>query len=298
MTSMLLKMVASRRSCGVIINEHNATVAIIRNHISALGRHFDFISLADLPARLQQQRSKPFCLMTFDDGKRSQFTETAPELFRYGIPAVFFVVTSFVGGSKPLWFDRYKALQATAGTSLCGLSPEVVKELPERILMERIDRACAQYETDADMADDDIAPMTWGQVRTLHRQGFAIGAHGNTHAVMTREIADVARQNIRMSIERVGAELGIACESFAFPNGNYTSELCRHAVRCGARMVMTTEPVWADESSALWRLPRIQLFPKHTKAQIELKLALAATKFVLRNPDGTGRVYCAIRRSE
>ena len=41
----------------------------------------------------------------------SNATETAPELTRLGVPAVFYVVTSFLSNGDPLWFDRYGALR-------------------------------------------------------------------------------------------------------------------------------------------------------------------------------------------
>jgi hypothetical protein len=55
--------------------------------------------------------------------------------------------------------------------------------------------------------------------------------------------------------------------------------------------VMTTEPMWSDRESPLWRLPRIQLFGEFDRTRIELKIALAALRGVLANPDGTGRAY-------
>jgi len=56
----------------------------------------------------------------------------------------------------------------------------------------------------------------------------------------------------------VSSEVGAPCDTFAFPNGNYGPALAQHALRCGARTVMTTEPSWRT-AVALWRLPRIQL---------------------------------------
>lgn len=138
--------------------------------------------------------------------------------------------------------------------------------------------------------------MTWDHARDLHKRGFRIGAHGVTHAIMTRETKLDAFDNIARSIAQVSAEIGAPCTSFAFPNGNYTAELAKHAVRCGARMVMTTEPTWANETFPLWRLPRIQLFGRQSRGKMELKIALSATSRILANPDGTNRVYKAINR--
>lgn len=91
-------------------------------------------------------------------------------------------------------------------------------------------------------------------------------------------------------------EIDAPCPSFAFPNGNYTAELAQYAIRCGVKMVMTTEPTWVDESSALWRLPRLQFFGPDSPGKIKLKIAAAATGRILKNPDGTGKTYRAVNR--
>jgi hypothetical protein len=114
---------------------------------------------------------------------------------------------------------------------------------------------------------------------------------------LTREPRFAALESIEKSIAKVGEVIGAPCSSFAFPNGNYTPELAHHAVRCGAKMVMTTEPIWAGQSSALWRLPRLHFSATDSPGKIKLKVALAASGLILNNPNGSGKAYRAINRS-
>jgi len=281
---------------GIIVNEHTLDLEQTRRHVVTLGRWFDFIHLNELPARLNRRSGKPFCLLTFDDGKRSNATVVAPELERLGVPAVFFVVTSYLSGQTPLWFDRYWALRARLGAEPFGLPMQVIKQIPYDSLVDRLERACAQSGVEADLSNDDVRPMTWDEARNLHQRGFSIGAHGDTHAVLTRVARLAAFQNIAKSIARVSEEIGAPCTSFAFPNGNYTPELAQHAVRCGTKMVMTTEPTWVDKTFPLWRLPRIQLFRTDSRGKMELKIATAAPGWLRSNPDGTGRLYRKLHR--
>jgi peptidoglycan/xylan/chitin deacetylase (PgdA/CDA1 family) len=291
-----LALVRSFKAGGVIVNEHTLDREQTRRHVELLGRWFDFIELNDLPERLHHPSKKPFCLLTFDDGKRSNATAVAPELQRLGVPAVFFVVSSALDCQMPLWFDHYRALRKKLGTVPPHLRLHVLKQLPYAVLIERIGRACSQYRVEADLNDDDVGLMTWEQTRSLHRRGFSIGAHGVTHAILTLETKIAALENIEKSIAKVSQEIGAPCTSFAFPNGNYTAELAQHAIRSGARMVMTTEPTWADDSFALWRLPRLQFFGEDSPGKIKLKMAVAATGLILNNPDGTGRAYRLVNR--
>lgn len=291
-----MAMAARFKAGGLIINEHPLRREQIRVHVDALGRWFDFIHPDDLPARLNRRGKRPFCLMTFDDGHRCNATEIAPELERLGVPACFFVVTSFIGGAVPLWFDLYSRLLDKIGTPPPGLNPRTVKQLPLDLLLERVDRACRRHGVSANLDDDYVGAMTWDHVRDLRKRGFGIGAHGVTHAIMTRETREDAFENIAQSIARVGAETGAPCASFAFPNGNYTAELARHAVSCGVRLVMTTEPTWVDDRYPLWRLPRVQLFGPQGRATIELKAAVSATGRIIASGDGTGMAYREINR--
>jgi hypothetical protein len=81
----------------------------------------------------------------------------------------------------------------------------------------------------------------------------------------------------------------VPCTTFAFPNGEYNTELSQYALLCGARTAMTTDPMWVNSRSALWQLPRVQLFGNASRARIEAKIALAAFKGALANPSSSGR---------
>jgi hypothetical protein len=185
----------------------------------------------------------------------------------------------------------------TLGRCPAGLELDELKELPLDVLSERLERACAECAFDLSEEPNELRPMTWAEARTLNRLGFTIGAHGLTHAILTCESKERAFFEIENSIARVTAEIGSPCTSFAFPNGNYTEELARHALRSGATTLMTTEPMWVDQNTSFWCLPRIQLFGDATRAHIESKIAFAAFKGILANPDGSGRSYRSARKS-
>jgi peptidoglycan/xylan/chitin deacetylase (PgdA/CDA1 family) len=291
-----LALVRHFKTGGIIVNEHILDRTQTRQHVEVFGRWFDFIQLNELPERLNRRHRRPFCLLTFDDGKRSNATVVAPELEKLGVPAVFYVVTNSLGCQTPLWFDRYKALRTKLGTVPAALQLRALKQLPYALLVDRVERACCHYGVDADLNDDDVALMTWEQARSLHQRGFSIGAHGFTHAVLTRETKLAAFESIEKSIAQVREEISAPCASFAFPNGNYTAELAQHAIRCGVKMVMTTEPTWADKGFALWRLPRLQFCGTDSPGKIKLKTAVAASGLILNNPDGTGKTYRAVNR--
>jgi peptidoglycan/xylan/chitin deacetylase (PgdA/CDA1 family) len=289
--TFLLSQARRFKRGGIVINEHTVTNAQIRFHGQVLRRWFDFISLEELPARLSRPAKKPFCVLTFDDGKRSHFSQVAPELEHLGIPAAFYVPTDFLSNGSALWFDRREQLVRALGFCPVELEINRLKLLPLDVVTERIENWCKRHEFKSSLQNDDVRAMSWDEARSLHRRGFTIGAHGLTHAILTRETKKRAFAEIEESMAAVSHELGVKCDTFAFPNGNHSRELAMHAVKCGAATVMTTDPEWASQTSPLWSLPRIQLFGSLSQTQIELKIALAAIRGALANPDGSGRRY-------
>ena len=287
--TLLLALVRRIRRGGLIINEHSLTKTQTRFHVQVLSRWFDFIKLEDLPRCMARPTRRPFCLLTFDDGKHTQFAEVAPELERLRVPAVFYVTTKAATTGSCLWFDRRAQLIKAIGHCPRELELDILKQLPFDLLAARLERACVNWRFEPQDESCEYRPMSWEEARSLNRRGFAIGAHGVTHAILTRESRERAFAEIEESLETVTREVGTPCRTFAFPNGNYNTELTQHALFCGAHTVMTSDPRWVDQRAALWRLPRVQLFGSASRARIETKVALAAFKGGLRNPNGSGR---------
>jgi peptidoglycan/xylan/chitin deacetylase (PgdA/CDA1 family) len=243
---------------GVIVNEHTLGREGTFQLVDVLHRWFDFISLEELPARLESPGRRPFCLLTFDDGKKSNASVTAPLLHSLGVPAVFYVVTDYVSQVEPLWVDVYHALVRKVGEPP-GLESGTVKQLPHSTRMQRLEKEVRLHGVSLPVSED-VQAMSWDDARRLAAQGFAIGAHGVTHAILTREAREEALREIEASLARVSIELGGRCDTFAFPNGNCDAELCRYAEARGATTVMSTVPTWVGRQSPLWRLPRVQLY--------------------------------------
>ena len=291
LSRLLLDVASKTKQGGVIVNEHVRSRAETRHHVNVLSHAFDFIHHDELLERLEKPKARPFCLLTFDDGKRSHITETAPELERLGVPAVFYVVTRALTDGTPLWFDRHRALVRSLGYVPPGFEIEKLKKLSFEALNGRLERELAKHGVMLKMDSDDVRPMSWDDARALARRGFTIGAHAVNHAILTNETETRAHFEIEQSIAEVTAQLEVPCVTFAFPNGNYTPQLAQYALECGVQTVMTTDPMWVDGRFPRWRLPRIELSKDQSRSRLRLKLAVAATGRILANPNGEGRQY-------
>lgn len=296
-TDKLVALACRVKRGGVVLNYHTLTAEQTAVQIATWAPHFDFISHDELGGRLERPGKKPFCLITFDDAKKSNFTEAAPVLKRFGVPAVFYVITKFTDGEMPgLWFDIYDEFRSTIGQCPKELGRSALKRMPNGERLALLEKTYESYGFRATLASADVQAMSWDNVRSLRKQGHTIGAHSETHAILTTLPAAQAQGEIQRSIARVSAEIGEPCASFAFPNGNYTPELAQFAMGCGARTVMTTDPLWMGSQEQPWRLPRIQIEAPQSPRWHAFKVFVASLGCVVVSGDGTGRRYVWERR--
>jgi peptidoglycan/xylan/chitin deacetylase (PgdA/CDA1 family) len=66
-------------------------------HMEVLKRHFSVISPCELFGCEKKPSAAPRVLITFDDGKKNNYTEVLPILRAFNFPAVFFIATGLVG---------------------------------------------------------------------------------------------------------------------------------------------------------------------------------------------------------
>ncbi len=282
--------IAAHGARGIIINNHAQTAEQIRAQVEALASLFEFISYDDLKEQLPfKSGGKPFCLLTFDDGKAINAIETAPELLRLGVPAVFFVVTGAVGSGKSLWFDRLTALRNSVGKKTFP-DYSVFEAMPWRDREQQIDTLCTQCGEDANLEDDTVRLMSWDEITRLQRGGFEIGSHTVNHALLPDETAEEATRQISDSIRQM-EEAGLRCRTFAFPKGRTSQPLVEAALKLGLESTMSTVPVWVRDQDRLDCLPRIYLRERADALHIRMKAIAARTGWMLKNPSGEGRRY-------
>src|SRR5262249_8338373 len=159
-----------------------------------------------------------------DDGYGDVYHHGFPLLKRRGIPAAVFVVTDLVGTGKPQIFDRlYFVLRVLQSRDLPleqtvgGVAREVgVSTADMRVtsgssedeafqvmtlLLNRLPRATVETIMTAleqrmqlDQTEtEELAPLTWDMIETMHRNGITIGSHTKSHALLTSETLDAAR---------------------------------------------------------------------------------------------------------
>lgn len=247
-------------------------------HLDVLDRWFEVLPLVEAVARMRSGRLpvRAACV-TFDDGYADNANIALPILRRRGVPATFFVATSFLDGGR-MWNDsvietirgaqgdkldaRCVGLSflsiATVGARLRAIEEvlSALKYLPPEERQSRVDT----------LAREAACPlptelmMTTEQVRHLRASGMDIGAHTVTHPILARLEPERAESEIRESKRRLEAMIGGAVSLFAYPNGrpgrDYRHEHVGMVERLGFAAAVSTARGVAHAASDRFQLPR------------------------------------------
>ena len=217
--------------------------------IEFFGKHYSFVDLAAVKAAARRAQALPAraLLVTFDDGWADTEEYALPVLRRRRCPAAVFVVSSAVGASHGFWQERI--VRAWRGGADPGAlvsawrhagidadpppenwqSSDSVRRLIARLrpLVPSARLALVeQLEGEAPTGRPEM--LTHDQLRSLHRAGIAIGAHGVTHEALAETASGIGE--LRESKAQLSELLdGAPIETMSFPHGSYDGELLRAA---------------------------------------------------------------------
>ncbi len=265
-------------------------------NVMPLSEAIDAMTNGRLPARA-------VCI-TFDDGYADWLETAAPALKKFGFPATFFIATEHLEGA-PLWHERIisavRALPQNQITlpfgfakyrNLANLQSRIhlVAELQERLKYAPLSERLATIEMlEAQAASPLMYPTRFdaAAIRTLHAQGFEIGAHTIRHPILNECTIEEARDEISGSRKKLEAIISSPIQYFAYPNGrplrDYRREHVNLVKEAGYLGAVATGGGAATGESDLFQLPRFSLWATEG-IQLSLQLARNASSANNRVP--------------
>jgi peptidoglycan/xylan/chitin deacetylase (PgdA/CDA1 family) len=219
--------------------------------------HFNPVSLDEvLDARRHNKALPPRpILFTFDDGWADNEEYALPVLEAANVPGLLFVTSAAVGKKNPFWFEMlrqariggriddetWRALWAVIGRTAPARRDEAQLEslitALEAFGTERREELLAPLASR--LEDGHRHMLSVAQLKRLRARGFAIGAHGRTHASLaTCENLEDELVEPRRTLEEI---LGHPVTTLACPHGHCTPEVLARARAAGYEMVFTGE---------------------------------------------------------
>jgi len=118
--------------------------------------------------------------------------------------------------------------------------------------------------------------MTPKQVRELSDAGLAtIGAHSQTHDILTQITREEADDSILRSKEKLEAWTGRRVDYFSYPNGDYSPALMYAVKRAGFLAAVSTEERTWTLKDDIYAIPRIGVGRFDSLAQFKTKVSCA-----------------------
>jgi peptidoglycan/xylan/chitin deacetylase (PgdA/CDA1 family) len=254
---------------------------------------YDFIPLADVPARLAAPTSKPFAAFTLDDGYRNNAEYALPVFERYHVPFTVFVTRGFAERSHSLWWETLAVLLGREnkvtfdfgyGAETLDLSTvsrkfdaferfaDFVSDNDEATAIAKVDVLALSHGVDPLKITADLT-MTPEELKTLSAHPLAsLGAHTTSHRAISRLSPAEAQAEMRESADYVEQLTGKRPVTIAYPYGTRQAVSEREyqiARDLDFSVAVTTQPgtICEKSMSRMTGLPRISLngFYQHAR---------------------------------
>jgi len=201
----------------------------LRRQLAYLRRHFQVVPLACIFEGLKTGRplEKFTVALTIDDGRRNFYEFMFPLLKEFGIPATFFVVSSFIRREDWVWTDKVLWLSEQPSRS-SELSADKIEILFAKLNQLRPEVRTAFIEDIAagmgvsipGEAPPKYAPCSWSELREMADSGLVeIGSHTVTHPILASLTEEESWQELTVSRAQIEEAMGRQVGSFCFPNG-------------------------------------------------------------------------------
>ncbi len=203
------------------------------------------VSMEDVIRHVDEQRPFPprAFAVTFDDGFENNYSVAAPILADHGVPATFYVTTSFVEHNAMAWIDRIEVCFEAASPGHIRLpwsgGAHTFRTRADRIriLDEIRTRMKADPTINRDAFIGDLfaqcrlnevhhgrgpldRKLSWAQVQQLDADPlFTVGGHSHTHATLGLLTEDEMRAEIETSLCLLGDRAGIEPRHYSYPEG-------------------------------------------------------------------------------
>ena len=220
----------------------SATPAAFEAQLDLLRQWFNVVSLDTLLDWLRGDGDLPprAALITFDDGYRDNLTAALPALKARGLPAVIFVTTGQIGGTRPFWWDhaayciaKTECTEAElpligrqgfggwdARVALTQAWCSAASRIPAERVGPVIEQLAERLDVQVDAGTFAGVYLDWDEVRRMATNGFDLGAHTVNHPALAQVSDARAREEATASKTRLEAETGRPIRAFAYPHGS------------------------------------------------------------------------------
>lgn len=217
---------------------YSASAELFDEQISVLKKRFRILRLHEALTQLETGMREPAILLTFDDGYIDNYEQAFPILKSHGVPATFFLATSFIGSGLVPWWDniahmvRHTRRDIIRFERTCSLEvdPRDFHTSLRKILKARkapgmVRTAEFLEELAASSGVDPVETattplfMSWEQAREMAEGGMDLGSHTHSHPILTTVSAEEQLEELMTSRTLLRERAGVDATALAYPVG-------------------------------------------------------------------------------
>ncbi len=222
---------------------------------------FKFLSEQDIVAIANKEVEFPKggVIVTVDDGWWSNKKNVIDVAEKHKVPVTIFVATEAIENGTYWWPYVAKAKHL----KIPSPSIETLKKVPNeerKKVLEKIKKS-VNLERQA---------LTLQQLKNAAKSGYiTISAHTVSHPILLNCEDNEAFWEIEKSKEQIEKWLDTKVDSFAYPNGDYSSREIDYLKRLQFSSAYTTEPAYLTKNRIvkIFELPRFCIFEDVSKAE-------------------------------
>jgi peptidoglycan/xylan/chitin deacetylase (PgdA/CDA1 family) len=257
------------------------------NHIKTLKKYFEIISLNELHRRFSglfsYTASKPYAVITFDDGWADFLNYAFPLINKHQIPCTIFLPTSFIGNNRKFWTEELADLITQIYSS--DLNNHLINDTSKKILHakgtfeQRFDfsvNLLKEYNTKKiysildelnflkHTSNNDFfrSFLNWDEIKLLvNNELISTGSHTVNHEILTNLNEEEVINELRFSRQKLIDEDVVSPDfiPFCYPNGNYNEHTVNVVKREQYNLAVTTRYGWNYLNENIYTLPRINI---------------------------------------
>ena len=267
-----------------IVETESISVADFILHLNYLKKHYNVISVSEFEQRYEEQKWRGNeVLLTFDDGYKNIYSTALPILEKFKFPFMVFATTNNINNNSlfPTTISRLVVLASslkrlklktqaldvalTNDASRVEVANKVsmyLKTLPfeeaNKLVEELVGLISDDEWSSVRETYSSVNPMNWAELKFVSDSPLCtIGSHGLDHICChAKQSENELYEQITNSKLVLQEKLGIGCDYFAYPNGNYTERSNEIVKAAGYKLGFSTKRLPIN-AMTLYNIPRL-----------------------------------------
>jgi poly-beta-1,6-N-acetyl-D-glucosamine N-deacetylase len=205
----IFRLFVQRKKVSILLF-HECDIEVFRKSIIYFKKHYSIISLNDyINNKINRKFKKPYLILTFDDGCASNY-QLLETIINYKIPVTIYIINNYMESNIPFWWN-IKTFRSSYVNYLKTVSNKKRLSIIDNELSSTSDLNNQDHLSIKEITE--MLPFVDFQSHTL------------SHPILTKCSKNTIEKEIVLSKKLLNTILKKDIVHFAYPNGNYNSNI-------------------------------------------------------------------------